>query len=404
MSRRAGILGLVAAGLLAGALVGIGSGSAETGGVPPFYPHHFAKATAHRTKQPPKLKHVFTIVLENENADTSFGPGSKAPYLAKTLPRKGELLKNYYATGHLSLDNYISMISGQAPNPQTQSDCQFFTDFNATQGAGGQWTGPGGGCVFPAQAENVANQLEDSGYTWHEYAEDMNAGAPAGKQDPCRHPAIGARDDTQSAEVGDQYAARHNPFVYFHSIIDYPTCKKNVVDLSHLSKDLKHEGTTPNYSFITPDLCSDGHDSPCVDGKPGGLVSANAFLQKWAPKIMRSPAFKDRGLLIVTFDEAESSGGEGDSSACCGEKPGPNLAPPATPGFTTPGPGGGKVGAVLVSPCIKRGTVNSTPYNHYSMLRSIEDNFGLPHLGYAGQNGLKPFGAKTLNRPSCGRR
>jgi hypothetical protein len=57
------------------------------------------------------------------------------------------------------------------------------------------------------------------------------------------------------------------------------------------------------------------------------------------------------------------------------------------------GPGGGRIGAVLVSPLIKPGTVSKTPYNHYSLLRSIEDIFGLDYLGYAGQAGLKPFGA-----------
>ncbi len=398
MRTRLTIFALLAAGLLAGALLGIGTGAAQTGGVPPLLPSH-QKASAAHHKKPPRLKHVFTIVLENENESSSFGPNSEAPYLAKTLRRKGEYLPNYYATGHFSLDNYIAMISGQAPNVQTQSDCQSFTDFSASQGANGQWVNPAGGCVYPPAAQNVANQLEDSGYTWHEYAEDMNAAAPKGKEDPCRHPAVGARDDTQSAEVGDQYAARHNPFVYFHSIIDFPTCKKNVVDLSHLSHDLKRRSTTPNYSFITPNLCSDGHDAPCVDGKPGGLESANVFLKKWVPKILGSPAFKHRGLLIVTFDEAGD-----DASACCDEKPGPNVIPPNSPGFTTPGPGGGKVGALVLSPCVKANSTNNVSYNHYSMLRSVEDNFGLPHLGYAGQSGLEPFGTKTLNRPRCGER
>jgi hypothetical protein len=354
-----------------------------------------------QTSAPPRVGHVFTIVLENENEQSTFGPHSDAPYLAKTLRRRGELLPNYYATGHESLDNYITMISGQAPNVQTQSDCQVFTDFTATKGSDGQWVNPLGGCVYPPGAKTVANQLQKAGLTWHEYAQDMNAAAPKGKQNPCRHPDLNAQDHTQSAHKGDQYAARHNPFVYFHSIIDHPTCKRNVVALGHLKHDLRHRRTTPNYSFITPNLCSDGHDAPCVDGRPGGLVSANRFLEKWAPRILHSPAFRKRGLLIVTFDEAEGSGGNADSSACCGEQPGPNLIPPDTPGALNPGPGGGKVGAVLISPCITPGTVNRTPYNHYSMLRSIEDNFGLAHLGYAAQAGLAPFGTKTLNHPSC---
>jgi phosphatidylinositol-3-phosphatase len=229
--------------------------------------------------------------------------------------------------------------------------------------------------------------------------EDMNAAAPPGKQDPCRHPAIGSQDDTQSAEVGDQYATRHNPFVYFHSIIDFPTCQQHDVDFTHLRHDLKHLGTTPNYSFITPNLCHDGHDEPCVDGQPGGLVSANRWLRHKMPLILHSPAFKQRGLLIVTFDEADATGGSADSSACCYEQPGPNTP---SPGGPTPGPGGGRVGAVLVSPCIRAGTRDPTPYNHYSMLRSIERNFQLPYLGYAGDPRLVPFGPKTLSRPGCG--
>ena len=62
---------------------------------------------------------------------------------------------------------------------------------------------------------------------------------------------------------------------------------------------------------------------------------------------------------------------------------------------------GGRVGAVLLSPCLKARTVTKTPFNHYSMLRSVEDNFGLSHLGYAGQKGLVPFGRAVLNKPSC---
>jgi phosphatidylinositol-3-phosphatase len=355
----------------------------------PAAPGPRAVVTVPAKAKPPHVKHVFTIVLENEDASTTFGPNSQAPYLSKTLRAKGAFLPNYYGIGHNSLDNYIAMISGQAPNPQTQADCQIFSDFTpGTQAADGQFLGTG--CVYPLGAQTVANQLEDSGYTWKGYMQDMKAS--------CRHPGIGQPDPTQSAHVGDQYAARHNPFVYFHSIIDSPTCAKNDVDLKKLSGNLKRERKTPSYAFITPNLCFDGHDSPCVDGKPGGLVSANVFLRTWVPKIMRSPAYRDRGLIIITFDEAEAGS---DSSACCNEKPGPNVVPPDTPGGLNPGPGGGKVGAVLLSRCIKPGTVNNTPYNHYSMLRSIEDNFGLPHLGYAGQAGLAPFGRKTLNRPTC---
>ena len=83
------------------------------------------------------------------------------------------------------------------------------------------------------------------------------------------------------------------------------------------------------------------------------MKQANAFLRRWVPRIRRSPAFRDRGLLIVTFDEAE--GGDepdDDGSACCNEPTGPNTP---HPGALTGGPGGGRIGAVLLSPCIRPG-------------------------------------------------
>src|SRR5689334_11308197 len=105
---------------------------------------------------PPPIKHVFTIVLENKGYDTTFGPGSPAPYLSQTLPSQGELLRQYYGTGHASLDNYISMVSGQAPSIMTQADCPFYTNFvPAIPATDGQYVGQG--CVFPTQVKSVAD-------------------------------------------------------------------------------------------------------------------------------------------------------------------------------------------------------------------------------------------------------
>src|SRR4051812_40465683 len=74
----------------------------------------------------PPVKHVWIVVLENKDFQTTFAQDSPAPYLAKTLPSQGELLTHYFGIGHESLDNYITMVSGQPPNPVTQADCQIF--------------------------------------------------------------------------------------------------------------------------------------------------------------------------------------------------------------------------------------------------------------------------------------
>ncbi|MCU1459320.1 MAG: phosphoesterase [Actinomycetia bacterium] len=321
----------------------------------------------------PPVGHVFVINLENKGYDTTFGPGSPAPYLTQTLRNQGTLLTQYYGVAHNSLPNYIAQISGQGPNVQTQADCQIYTDFaSATTVAPQQAVGQG--CVYPSTVKTIADQLTGAGLRWKAYMEDM--GNTSGQATTCRHPVLNTADSTQTAKPTDQYAARHNPFVYFHSLIDSPTCATNDVPLTALQADLASARTTANLTYITPNLCHDGHDTPCVNGEPGGLVSADAFLKSVVPKILASPAYKADGLLIVTFDESDSP--QSDASACCGEGPGPNTPLPGIGGL-----GGGRVGAVLVSPWIKPGSFNDTPYNHYSTLGSIEDLFGLAHLGYA---------------------
>lgn len=333
----------------------------------------------------PSPKHVFVIVLENEDAATTFGPGSAAPYLSQTLTAQGAFVPGYYGIGHNSLDNYLAMISGQAPTAATQADCPQFDDvLPGLPAADGQVLGQG--CVYPASVPTVAGQLQAKGLSWKGYMEDMGDVPARDGGTACAHPAIGAVDATQQATPADQYATRHNPFVYFHSIIDDAAgCAAHDVPLRGLASDLASAKTTPNLTFITPDLCHDGHDATCADGGPGGLPAADAFLKQWVPRITASPAYKRDGLLVIAFDEAS-----GDSSACCNEQSGPNT--PA-PGGQSGGPGGGRTGAVLLSPFIRPGTVSTENYNHYSLLRSVEDAFGLAHLGYAAADGLRPFGA-----------
>jgi hypothetical protein len=348
------------------------------------------------------IKHVFVIVLENENYSASYQT-NKNPYLGNLLQRQGTLLTNYYGIAHESNPNYIAMISGQAPNPVTQSDCNDYVDFEpapAVFDPRGNGQAIGLGCVYPSNVLTLANQLQQARVSWHGYMEDMGnvvTREPAHCGAPTSSAGTGMRDGTQSATATDQYAARHNPFVYFHSVMDSGACHANVVPLYRLSQDLASVRTTPSFSFITPNLCNDGHDSPCTgrDAKrssAGGLVSVDHFLSVWVPRIEASPAFKKDGLLIITTDEADVAS---DSSSCCGEQPGPDSP---LPGIW--GNGGGRVGALVIGRCVAHGKKDAAAYNHYSLLRSMEDLFGVRtggsdgkgHLGYAGAAGLTSFG------------
>jgi phosphatidylinositol-3-phosphatase len=341
----------------------------------------------------PSIRHVFVLVLENQSYEYTFGPQSPSPYLGSELPARGALLRQYHGIGHYSLDNYLALISAQAPNEETQMDCLVFSEFKPTAaGLDGHGQLQGAGCVYPPIVRTLPDQLEAAGLTWRAYMEDMGSN-PARERASCAHVAVGARENTDEASLGDQYANKHNPFVYFHSIIDdQARCDRHVVNLGLLAADLKDAARTPNYVFITPNLCHDGHDDPCVDGQRGGLHAVDQFLRLWVPRITESPAFRESGMLVITFDESGSIGASG-STACCGERGLPGAKYP--PGLS--GPGGGRIGAVVLSPFIKGGTLSDTPYNHYALLRTVEGIFGLQQLGYAAAPDLEGFGGDVFS-------
>jgi hypothetical protein len=364
-----------------------------------------AQAATPSTFKLPPVRHVFVIVLENQGYAATFGNPAADPYLAQTLPAEGALLENYYATGHESNDNYVSMISGQPPNAQNQADCPRFDNFT---GALMLESGveSGSGCVYPAEVQTIGNQLSAAKRSWKAYMEDMG-NDPNRETAACGHPALESTDGTQKAEAGDGYATRHDPFVYFHSVIDEQKfCDKHVVALGSptgqmpaaalrgetgLATDLASLTRTPKFSFITPNLCNDGHDYPCTNQPSGAsaLADIDAFLETWVPLITGSPAYQRNGLLEIVFDEAASS----EAESCCEEMPGPGSAMPGVVG-----PGGGRVGAVLLSPFIKPGTISATEYNHYSSLASWETLFGLPKLADA-KTVPTSFGADVFTAP-----
>jgi hypothetical protein len=333
---------------------------------------------AHLAALPP-IGHVFVINIENKSFGSTWGRYSQAPYLAQTLRAQGVLLTHYYGTAHHSLGNYVAQISGQGPDYATQHDCGRYTRFRSAGSTVAPQQVVGNGCVYPASVKTLAGQLTASGRTWRGYLEDMGT--------PCQRPKLGAIDPWRAARPGEQYATRHNPFVYFRSITAHPaSCKAHVRSLSALSTDLKQVSTTRTLSYITPDLCHDGHDRTCADGGPGGLKAVNSFLKTWVPRIRSSPAFRKDGMLVITADESDSS-----ASACCSEGPGPNAP---RPGIT--GMGGGRVGALVLSPYVTGGATSATPYNHYSLLASLEKMFGLSRLGYA-RTATHTFGADVFS-------
>jgi hypothetical protein len=238
---------------------------------------------------------VVFIILENHGFGQVIG-NSAAPYL-NGLAHHGALATRYQAITHPSLPNYLALLGGSTFG--ITSDC---TDCKAS--------GP-----------NLALQLSRAGISWRAYMEDMPSAC------------------SNVSEAGG-YAKKHDPFMYFPSIAEDPSRCANVVPASNLGTDLRNG--LPMFSWITPNLCHDGHDC--------GIDVTDRYLSQLVPGLLRQ--LGPRGFLVVTFDEDETGGG----------------------------PGGGQVATVLVGPAVRRGARVSTPYNHYSLLRTIEDAFGLPPL------------------------
>ena len=235
----------------------------------------------------------------------------------------------------------------------------------------------GNGCVYPQSTQTLAGELAAKHLTWRAYIQGIDEpGAQAGA---CAHPALGQADPTATeTSSSGPYATFRNPFVYFDSVTASAQCAADDVGLDKLKGDLANAKSTPSFSYIVPDRCHDGNPTPCTAGAPSGLAPADSLLKQVVPEITASKAYKESGLLVITVDEAPSSGEFADSSSCCGEPLFPN-APAKT--ITGAPRGGGAVGALLLSPYVKGATTSQEPFSHFSLLRTIEDLFGLGHLG-----------------------
>lgn len=324
-------------------------------------------------EQLPEIKHVFLIVLDGHGYEEAFGEESPAPYLANDLVAEGKLLTNYYAVAQGGLANEIALLSGQGPTPQTVLDCPEYAAISpGTPNAEGQVEGEG--CVYPSATATLPGQLADAKLTWKAYV-----------------------------EPGPLQAWR-NPFPYFAGLGEGPESPQVGARLDQLATDLGEPKQTPSLSYIVPNACHDGSETPCAPEQAAGLGGSEAFLQTVVPEITASTAYQDEGgLIAITFDQAPQGGPEPDDSACCATPEYPNLPapPPSEPAATgpvKPSGGGGQVGMLLISPYVDPGTVDEAAYyNHFSFLRSVEELFGLEPLGYAAEPALSGFDSSVFD-------
>jgi phosphatidylinositol-3-phosphatase len=367
----------------------------------------------------PEIKHVFLIVLGEGGYESTFGAKSGAPYLSRTLPKKGTLIPNYYGVTGGVLANEIAMLSGQGPTAETAANCPNYTAITPATVAETAEQVEGTGCVYPSTTQSLPTQLEEKALTWRAYVENMEGGPNRGQAATCRKPTLGGPDDAATAVPGDQYATWRNPVVYFSAIAESTECAEHDVGFEFLARDLKSKKKTPALSLIFPDACHSGAETECEPGAAKGAQGAASLLKNLVPAIMSSPAYEQEGgLIAITSAEAPQAGENLDPSGCCLAPSYPNLvaaglapAPAATTestststtgtsttatteeevetttyteeSLTTSG-GGGKVGLLMISPYLEPETVVEGEYaNHFTLLKTLEGIFGVEPLGFA---------------------
>jgi phospholipase C len=280
------------------------------------------------------FQHVFVIMMENTGFGALIG-NPNAPWVNQAATAHG-LATNYTGVSHPSQPNYVAATSGALNG--------VFNDNDIT-----------------INVPNIVDQIEGSGRTWKAYMQSLSL---------CT---------TKLAHAcGNQlYERKHNSFVSFADVQSSPARMANIVDLSQLNSDLG-AGTVPDYVWISPDQCNDMHGragastDPCRFANVQGLIrTGDTFLSDTVSAITSSSAWTGNSVIFVTWDESDFTGsgdfGFGDDSGCCD---------------AVTNHGGGHVATLVISHSDHAARTSSVAYNHYSLLRTIQDGWQLGCLGF----------------------
>jgi phosphatidylinositol-3-phosphatase len=309
----------------------------------------------------PPLKHVFVIMMENTAYDDLLSPSNTNTTFIQQLAANNGLATNYFGVTHVSLPNYIAATSGQTWGSNSDDVAQ--------------------ASLFNHQ--NLVDQLEAAGVSWKAYMENL--------------PAPG---DTVNITPDGLYVRKHDPFLMYPDVYNNKTRAAKVVPLTQLSTDLA-TGNVPQFVWITPNVCNDMHGmggQPCPypnapnDANQQALYAdGDNFLRTWVTAITHSKAWTGHSAIFITWDEGgfEASSPFGPIDLT----PGPDSPILATPVTISSGSGGDLVGGTTYGGghvpmiVVARGVghrVDTSFADHYSLLQTIEQNFGLPLLGNAG--------------------
>lgn len=258
--------------------------------------------------------------------NTDYSAAIADPNFAKWAA-KGKTMTNYHGVAHPSQPNYIAMIAGSTLG---------VTDDN----------------VHNLSQRNIVDLLETAGVTWKSYNENY-----AASPNTCNTAAtIGsAVCPNQSVRTSPTtlYARKHNAFVSFTDVQSSAARCNKIVPATQLATD-KTNNAVPQVAFYVPNQCNDGHDI--------GVTYAGKFLDSFMTSTFTGNAITGRTLVVITFDENSGTSGNQIYTA---------LVPFGSMSITV-------------------GSSDGTNFNHYSLLKTIEQNFGTGNLG-TGDVSAVPF-------------
>ncbi len=293
---------------------------------------------------------IIVIVMENHSFDDIIGATDLsgnhllAPFFTQIAQASG-LSTLYFGVAHPSLPNYLSMIAGNSFGIHDDNASCYAVPRAPSRPCHGFTT------------KNLVDSLDAAGISWASYNQSMPHEGFLGAQYPSKGDGL--------------YRQKHNPFMYFKDIATNKTRLTRIRTFGALMYTLNNK-LLPRFSYIVPDECHDMHGSvPYCPGPNDALIEAgDSEVEHLVQAIIGSGSFTRRSLMFITFDEGDNNLG------CCD-------SPPVQAGGHLP---------TIVIAGVPGVRLSAQPYNHYSLLATIETLWGLPKLGYTrDRNKVKPM-------------
>ncbi|HEY0755177.1 MAG TPA: alkaline phosphatase family protein [Ktedonobacteraceae bacterium] len=253
------------------------------------------------------------LIVMENNSYSNLIGNADAPWI-NSAAHNYIVATNYYGVGHPSEPDYIALTSGSVQGVTSDADVTL-------------------------NAPNIVDQLEKHGRSWTAYMQGL----------------FSAGNTNKLASTAGDYARKHNPFVSYADIQQNPARLARIVDFSQFASNLAGNAM-PAFVWITPDLCHDMHGAGACSDTRGLIQVGDAFLRATVNQIMHSSAWTGHSAIFITWDESEAD----DNSGCCGANP-----------------GGGHILTLIIPYATSPPQTLTRPYNHYSLLATIEDAWSL---------------------------